>query len=460
MNVKSQWSIVQPTLHIYNGKKIVGKALFTSTVEDLEEGSVNSLDIMKDMWEKSNPNNRDANGRTLTGLYRYFRSCILGWEPDKWGFYDKAEAEKFVRNTIEGLEKTGDFDAVARLKRKQPLTIQDVFSLSYNECVLYPALLDKRSYQIENNLSWYNSPKDEHGDLVRPKAVRGNLHWTKGFGSNVQWIPDENGRWEISQLPKNPNGRMLVGNYYKPTNDSTHTMGCDPVDAMLESKGKGEHSAAAFVIYRRYDELADGHLPKDDRGIVVESERHRMESAQYVCDYEYRPEDPHDFFEDAAKTAIFYGVPMMYEKDKPSIAAFFYEKGLKYYLKAKPLEAQPEKVAAAKAKKRRRLKQLKENQDTGAKASPSLIRLYVDCLKVQVYLYISTFNHPRIIRCHRQFDVANRTKRDLTVAAAFALLSNLDSNSAIVKEYSTRHDVALWNMYQRTVATTNQSSFM
>ena len=449
MNVEKQWGIIKPTLHIYNGKKIVGKALFTSTVEDLKEGDVNSLETMKKMWEMSNPKKRDGNGRTLTGLYRYFRSTILASEPDEFGFYDIEEATQYVRNTIKGLEEIGDFDGVASLKRKQPLSIEDVFALSYNECVLYPILLDARIYQIENNLSVFNTKTDENGETIRPKAVRGNLAWTKGFGSDVQWIPDEKGRWYISQMPKNPNARMSIGQFPKPANAEMYTMGCDPVDALLEGDvKKASHSNAAFAIYRRYDELEDGHLPKDDKGIVVPSERHRMKSAQFVCDYEYRPDDPHEFFDDAIMTCIFYGVPMMYEKDKPSIAAYFNAKGLKYYLKAKPLETQPEKIAAKKEKERRRLKQLKENQDTGAKASPSLIRLYVGCLKTQVYYYIQTFHHLRILKCHRQFNVVNRTERDLTVAAAFALLSDMDTGSSLVKEHTEQHD-ELWNIYKR-----------
>jgi hypothetical protein len=435
MPVKEQWNIVKQTLHLYNGKKIVGKALLTTTVEDFEEGTVNTMQAMKWFWENSNPNNLDANGRTGTGLRRYFRSCLLSSEPDEFGMINVQEAMEWVGNTVKYLESIGDFDGLADLKRKQPIHIEDVFSIPHKECVLFPVLLDKRIHQIEANLHAYtNKNVDLLGYSIRPKAVRGDLHWISKFGGEVAWIADPNGRWCISQHPIKPNERIVVDGKPRPCMDTSYTFGVDPIDAMLE--GKGKHSEAGGVVYRRYDELKDGYLERDDQGRIIEA--WRMESAQFVCDYLFRTQDPNECFEDLLKTAIYYSVPMFYERDKPSVGVFFETSGFYYYMKSRPMETD--------TNIKKRIK--KGRKEKGAKATPQLIRLYVDRLKGQVYNYIDTFNHLRILRCHRQFNVENRTERDLTVAAGFALLADMDSADNTLP-MSERFDAPLFELFAR-----------
>ncbi len=442
MSPKKQWEVVKPCLHLYNGEKIIGKAIFTTTVEDFEESDVNTMEEMKWFWKNSDPKERDGNGRTITGLYRYFRSCVLGSKPDEFGFVDKEKTLEFINNTVKKLQQIDDFDGLASFKRKQPITIDDVFSIPHNQCVLYPVLLDRRLYQIEHNLCASNNKHiGWDGNLVRPKAVIGNLVWANRFGGDVKWVPDTNGKWHISQHPHNPSRRQMLGNHPKPVNDASYTFGADPVDAIAEGEGRGGEgggSKGAGAVFRRYDESVDGHLDKDEFGNILET--WKMHTSQYVCDYLHRPEDPNEYFEDMLKTAIYYSTPMFYERDKPSIGVYFNSHGFGAYLKSRPLET---RNAATKLSKRNR------NKEKGAKASPDLIRLYVDALKMQVSNFIDTFNHPRILSCHRQFNVKNRTKRDLTVACAFCQLADMDNLKPKLTEMRERFDGAFWQLYDR-----------
>ena len=65
-DIRDAWRIQRTCLIV--GRKIVGKALVGSTVNPMDKGGKE----YKDLWRDSDPNERNANGRTRTGLYRLF----------------------------------------------------------------------------------------------------------------------------------------------------------------------------------------------------------------------------------------------------------------------------------------------------------------------------------------------------------------------------------------------------
>ncbi len=60
------WRIQRTCLMV--GRKFVGKAIIGSTWNPLDKGGRN----YRDLWDMSNPNDRNANGRTKSMLYRIF----------------------------------------------------------------------------------------------------------------------------------------------------------------------------------------------------------------------------------------------------------------------------------------------------------------------------------------------------------------------------------------------------
>lgn len=424
-NINEQWEIVKQSLSKFNMMEIVGKAILTTTVEELPMGeNMTTLSNLTQIWEQSNPNERDARGRTVSGLYRYFRSARLSAKVDEWGYHLADEAEKWIHAERKRLEDLTDYDKLASLKRKYPLSIDDALSPPHNECVLFPALLDKRKSQIKEGLTW--TGKEE-----KKKARMGNLAWVDGvFGGNVMWLDTPDGRWEISQHPSKANAkRMFPNGKTGPANDAQFTFGCDPIDAfvdaeeMLKNKnGNPTKSKGSGVVYRRYNEIVDGHLLKTEDGKIDISQLELMETDQYVCDYVYRHNNPDDFFEDMLMTAIYYGVPMFFETDKPSIGVYFRRHGFELYLKNRPKETRTDP------------KTFKRKIERGAKATQPLIRQYTEALQVHVLTRIGTYRHQRIIDCHRQYNVTNRTKRDVTVAAGYALLAAMDDLHKRVEE--------------------------
>jgi len=422
-DIKEQWPVIRRALSLSNDRLIVGKALFTTTVEDYQKGSKSgeSLSTLKNVeyfWKNSNPNDRDGNNRTGTGLYRYFRNCIMSDDPDEYGFYDEKATVEWVMNTRNFLEEKGDWDRLAQVKRQYPLTISDVFTTALDDCVLMPILLDNRKRQLEEGLDW-RSQVPEDGP-IKPKVVTGDLVWEGGsFGGSVMFMPTPNGKYKISHFPIKRNHKINIQGFVKPGNDDLYTFGVDPYDHMVEGKagedGSPIHSDGSGVIYRKYDERVDGQLEKNEEGMILEQEVHKMQSDLFACTYLNRPQDPYEFYEDMLKMAIYYGVPMFYEKDKPGVGNYFrnskmgHGQSFSSYLKDRPRDT---KTTNGQKK-----------HEKGVKATAPIISLYVDALKWHVYNRIHNYQHIEILEDFRKFKIHNRTECDLTVAAGMALLA-------------------------------------
>ena len=77
-DIRGAWRIQRTFLIV--GRKIVGKAMVGSTLNPMDKGGKE----YKDLWRDSNPTERNANGRTRSGLYRLFIPAYDSLE----GFFD------------------------------------------------------------------------------------------------------------------------------------------------------------------------------------------------------------------------------------------------------------------------------------------------------------------------------------------------------------------------------------
>lgn len=412
-NVNEQWQIIKPALAFQNGAKIVGKSIWTTTVEDFENSD--TMQNIQKTWNESDPRQRNANGRTQTGLYRYFRNCVNAYAVNEFGFYLKEECYQQVRNEQAGYEAVTDWDGLAGFNRKHPITIEDVFRPPHNECVLYPIFLDKRIRQIGENKMGGEQTTMPNGQAVRPMEVSGDFAWESGFGGKVMWVPHHKGKWNVSHLPENPNAfYKLADGLPRPANAAKYTFGVDPVDHIADD---GQGSDGGGAIFRRYNKLVDADLALEEDGSVAAWEIWRMQTDRFVADYIDRPDDPYEYFEEMLKAAIYYGVGIFPEKNRGSILPWFNEKGFKHYIAWRPIETRAD-TASKKAKKFK--------QEKGISANPGVIHLYTQELKLHVFRRWQTYHHKRILNDYRQFNVKNRGKRDLTVSCGMALLAAMD----------------------------------
>lgn len=412
MNPLNAWSVIARCLSMNNGKTIIGKAIFTSTVEEIENNE--TVENITKMWNDADPNNKNANNRTLNGLTRIFRGAELNTTVDEWGFHIQEELE-YLDNDIAALKKAGDIDRIIQLKRQFPRSIEEALAVPAQDCVLLPLRLDRQIEYLTNGTK-------ENGQPVVVEEVKGDLVWKNSFGGAVEWVPNTQGRWKISQSPEIPNDHYIQNKRWFPRN-SFYSIGVDPIEyrtnetQIKRSQGKQRASDGAIVVYRVFNPMIDnsGSLDVDeDTGEIISI--NKMKTDKFVCTYCNRPDNPYVFFEDVLKTCIYYGSRAFIESDKTYVINKFYDKGYQQYLKLRTRETTTNPLKA------------KKSIEAGAKATPHLITLYVDALKTWVRSRIENCHHIGLIKDMRKFKVTNRTYCDLTVAAGFALLGAMDVN--------------------------------
>jgi hypothetical protein len=436
VNAYDQWNIVKRTLALHNGRIIIGKALATSTIEDIENSD--TLDVATKMWDESDPNNKNKNNRTITGLTRFFRSYELNAENDEYGMPKIRQERIWRKNEIEQLEKIGDYEAIINLKRKHPATVDEALMVPNEDCVLLPVLLDQQMAVIKKGM--YLDGKE-----FLPHAIPGDLVWTNPFKS-VEWVPNENGRWQISQHPDIPNNVAMEGGVLVPRSTLDYTGGMDPVEHITtESKLKelrkkkksgrpfSAMSDGAITVKRAFNPLVDNlgtDLEFGEGGEILNP--WLMKTDKFVCDYIYRPDNPWDLFEDAIKTGIYYGCGLFIESDKGYIPNCFFDNKLSEFLINRP------QATYTDPRKKR-------GEEKGAKATTPLINLYTDALKVHIKRRIFNNFHPRIIKQWRRYKVTNRSQLDLAVATGYNVLAEMDVDKLRrIEDERKKYDKPIW----------------
>ena len=139
-DVYESWQIVKECL--VQGQNIIGKAIISTTVEEMEKKGGKNF---KKLWDSSDNSNRDANGRTITGLLPYFKPayyCLEGFidiygnsvtqTPDKPvlgidGKWITIGSKQYLDNKRASLSGS----ALASEKRKYPFEADEAFGVVY-----------------------------------------------------------------------------------------------------------------------------------------------------------------------------------------------------------------------------------------------------------------------------------------------------------------------------------------
>lgn len=399
-DIKKQWGIIKPTLSLKNDTEIVGKAIKTSTVEEMEDGA--TVELAEELWNKSNPNDRGPDGRTVTGLYRIFRGFDRAAEADEWGFPKVKEATDTRNARLNDLRKRKDYTEILSIYRKQPADINEALSSPIGECILFPELCEERLKQLDACV-------DRVGNFI-PRGTYGTLRWTdEVFGSDVYWTPDPTGKWYISQHPEIPNNRHFLGGRFLPGNMATFRMGIDPYDS---AQIQGEGSDGAFMVKRRLNLAAEPEdIKVDPSGLILNPDR--MFTNQPVCDYQCRPDDPYTFYEDCYKTMVYYGIASFPERNKDGFYTWMLSNDLKEWVQVQPPQLRPRGAN-------------EKDPPRGANSTDKIIDLYIDRLKLHIPTFVWCNHHPRVLKQWKAFTRKNRTKYDLGVASGFTELGDLD----------------------------------
>jgi hypothetical protein len=400
------WNVVKQAMYNKITNNILGKAIFTSTVEELSGGE--TLKTAKKFWNQSDPEKRNSNGETLTGLYRIFRGALDCAPPDRWGFPQKELALEKIKSDLAAYMAVGDIKGMIEYKRMNAITIEDVF-LTTNEGSQFDVeKLQRRLYYIQN-------------DAPKSLYVKGNLVWKDGVrDSVVVWEPNSKGKWIISKHPSDfglKQNAIINGIVApKPANTTRFCTGIDPIDqkSVLES----DPSLGGICVFAKLDEYIDGGEEKyyqfDDpeqgirKGDPVNGGFDFITN-RVCCTYVQRPNDPMEFFEDVILTLRYYGSDALIEKNRQhALVTYLSTRNYDLYKMERPTT----------------FKNYRGQQERdGVSATEGNIDAYFTFLTTLSCKWWNTIDHPDLLEQLLSMNYANKGKKDLGVACGWALFA-------------------------------------
>ena len=409
-DIRDAWRIQRTCLIV--GRKIVGKALVGSTVNPMDKGGRE----YKELWRDSDPSERNANGRTISGLYRLFIPAQKSLE----GFFDVfgnavsydppsliegldgedilIGAKTYLKNERESLK--GDPSELNEVTRQFPFTTDEAFRDSIEGSVFN---IGKIYEQVQYN-----------DDLFPNPVVRGNLIWKDGIkDGKVVFSPDAKGRFRISWMP--PEDLRNVSKFDRGKRIAPNAvLGVGGVDSYdLDATVDGRGSKGALHLYNKF------HIEHP--------------SNMFVLEYASRPPLAKIFYEDCLMAAFFYGYPLLIENNKYGIARYFESRGYDGYLMDRPSH-----LSSGSSNFKVKTKGIPSN-------SQDVIQSHAHSIESYVHDHVGInrdtgdygnlyFN--RTLEDWIGFQIDNRTKFDLTISSGLALLAAQKTKSKPKKDFS------------------------
>lgn len=374
------WQVLKPTF-LVGSKTVVGKALYTTTIE--EGGS----DAYKALWIGSDPNKRTATGQTETGLYRLFTPAYQNDADfiDEYGNPMEEEAKAHQQKIRDSL--MGDSRAYAEYVRKYPWTIKEAF-FSINDEAIFDSF--KINQQLE--VLSYKEEKDW--------VVSGNFQWEE-VDKKVVFVPNENGRFKVHKGVDMNNDLLwnavdTIGTRPRPMNTLSMVAGSDPFDhKMQDIEDKKRASKGTGYVFHKFDGL-NSDL-----------------SETFLCQYKSRPRDPDIYYEDMIMMCFFFGCKMMTERNKSGLINYWDRRGYGTWL-------------VKDAKGHRGISAGTENKQWLAEAWDSYIA--TNCHKIVFSDLLYDLN---------EFDITDSRKNDCTMGAGWALVTAYRLDKKLLKNDPT-----------------------
>jgi hypothetical protein len=287
-SIKEGWRVRQTCLRL--GQRIIGKCMMGSTCNALAKGGQN----FKDLYEDSDPLNRNANGRTKSGLYRIFIPMEWNYE----GFIDEYGMPVFETPEVPVVGVDGEmitqgvieyWNNEVASKKHDPEDLNEFYR--QNPRTEAHAFRDEASDSIFNITKLYDQIDYNEATNVKKILTTGSFYWKDGKkNTEVIWTPDRRGRFKVSWIPPKELQNKVAkrGDLFIPMNDSIGIFGCDPYDISGVVGGGGSKGALhGYTIFNMSD----------------------APSNEFFLEYIARPQTAEMFFEDIIMALWFYGMP-------------------------------------------------------------------------------------------------------------------------------------------------------
>ena len=419
-DIRDAWRIQRTCLIV--GRKIVGKALVGSTVNPMDKGGKE----YKDLWRDSDPNERNANGRTRSGLYRLFIPAFHSLE----GFFDVfgSPVVDDPESIIDGIDGEQIYmGARSYLKNERDSLKHDASEL--NEVTRQFPFTEDEAFRDSVDGSLFNVgqiyEQVQYNDELFPNPiVVGNLVWKGGEqDTEVVFKPDPNGRFRVAWMPppelrnqkKTERGKRIAPNA---------ELGVGGVDSYdLDATVDGRGSKGALHLYNKF------HMEHP--------------SSMFVLEYASRPPLAKIFYEDCLMAAVFYGYPLLIENNKYGIARYFETRGYDGYLMNRPSH-----LSAPNAKVNVKTKGIPSNSQEVIQAHAHAIEAYIHDhvgINRETGEYGKMYFN-RTLEDWIGFKIDNRTKFDLSISSGLCLLAA--QKAKVKKRESNLHEAKFFRRYK------------
>jgi hypothetical protein len=394
VNVYDRHEVVRYCLLDDEGQ-IIGKALYTTTVEKLTTEKDGVQDAFKLLWEESNQEKRQDNGTTSSGLYRFFMSAKRTRNFDDFGHPDEEKTLAQIladRDTVKNNQR-----ALSARIRKEPLTIDEAFSTDSDKCIFNVMNIGARESYLKEN----------------PKLKR-HVIFYRDIDQVVRWREindkEEDFHWVITQFPQagEENKHTYDVKTRKPARVSD---GAIAIDGYSNSQGGKYGSKASAWIGRRYDLLNPEHTGKAIGHLYG------------------RPQIKETLHEQVLLAAEFYGYQAWYEHNSDDYLSYFRDRGRVGYLGSYPLSTiDPAKRETA-------------DRHKGFPTTPFSLTKQTDVGIMYFESHIDSIDFENLLEDAKKFDPNNRTEYDITVSFLMLIVclmepvQKLIKREALVKSY-------------------------
>jgi len=403
-NILNNWRVTKTCLRL--GRRIIGKCMMGSTSNALDKGGEN----FKKLYYDSDPNTRNSNGQTKSGMYNLFIPMEWNMEGfiDKYGFpvfetpnkpllsnygdYITQGAIDYWQNEVDSLKQ--DPDALNEFYRQFPRTESHAFR-------------DESKNTLFNLTRIYEQIDYNDSFAIKSTVTRGNFHWKAGVrDSEVIFSPENKGRFFLSWIPsKDLINNVIEKNGKKyPGNKHIGSFGGDSYDISGVVGGGGS------------------------KGSVHGMTKFHMEDAptnMFFLEYISRPQTAEIFYEDVLMALHFYGMPILLENNKPRILYYLKERGYRAFSINRP-------------DKHRNILSKSEKELGGIPSSSAVISVHAENIESYIESHVGVLKDEasadfgscgnmffnRTLLDWANYDITNRTRFDATVSSGFAIMAN------------------------------------
>lgn len=311
------WQIHKTCLVL--GGRVNGKAYIPTTCNEMELSGGKEF---KSIWDDSSTAEKSGNNRTKSGLYRIFFPAYDGLEGfiDEYGFSvidepTKEQAEFLLEEFINNGGRAENYNPIGA----KQFILNERKALENDPAKLWEYM---RQFPFSEAEAFFINNKQSNFDLVKinqqlefnslnPKlGTKGNFVWKNGVrDSEVEWHPNENGRWTVFWMPKaeDRNKKIFRSGRPWPGNEFEGAFGCDPVDQSATNDKKRSMFASVGIRGTQPLDMATSNI--------------------IVCSYKNRLPVPEMHFEDMILQCVFYGYPILGERNKPGCINYFKQRG-------------------------------------------------------------------------------------------------------------------------------------